>query len=562
MSSNNVTEEDKEKSSAFDGGFDEYGIALHFVLARPKGVSPVKPPDSDHHFRSFERDLLSHVYRDDPGFQCRVLELPVGYESLTLHLPKVLRYVAESERRELIQLKETLDQGVDFRTRSLLMRASLTRFRSGISILHIVFCHRPPEEPSVAEAQDKWRLSEYDFMKLSKLWEGGESVGMGEEFDIHDELRFSLSGDEAADRFTLHDIVVAVINHNNKGLDLGEWNHIDTSATDDFEHIRPRAGTIEIVVGEDEHRRGNYPEVFEVLVDLASKGPESPQKIDAAHEKVKNAQKDAKGKSILENQLVYVQGILCGLLDFNIDADEFNDVFDEPIKVNKTLLLDVQKGTLFKFITKDRAFESAYEKIGVNPYLLYPQALLLHNEELLAGAVGKANAADGAQSEELLREAELALREVLQRELLPNVFQYTCERKLFDDGQGSRGLTNLQNSLEQRLEEINGRLDEVVSRKGAFLNIGLALFGVVLAVGQLVSGWDALGKLVWKWGSRLATFCKGFANLEWFGELLSQWVPNEASAIDFVAYYFVPAFFVLGLVVVRVTFILIKRRRG
>ncbi len=541
MSSNNfATEEDLEKPAAFDGGFDEYGIALHFVLARPKGVSPVELSESDENFRSFERDLLSHVYRDDPGFQCRVLALPIGYESLTLRLPKVLRYVAESDRRELTQLPETLDDpGAGFRTRSLLMRASLTQFRSGISILHIVFCHRPPEKPSGAETRDKWRLSEYDFMKLSKLWEGGESVGMGEEFDIHGELRFSLSGDGAADRFTLRDIVVAVINHNNKGLNPGERNHIGISATDDFKNLRPRAGTIEIVVGEDEHRRGRYPEVFEVLVDLASKGPESPQKIDAAHEKVKNAEMAANGKSILENQLVYVQGILCGLLDFNIDADEFNDVFDEPIKVNKTLLLDVQKGTLFKFITKDRAFESAYEKIGVNPYLLYPQALLLHNEELLAGAVREAQKADGAQSEKRLRKAELALREVLQRELLPNVFQYTCERKLYDDGHGSRGLTNLQMSLEQRLKEINGRLEEVVSRKGAFLNMALALFGVVLAVGQLVSGWEALGKLV------------------------AKWIPvEEVQVIEAVGVYFVPAFVVLVPLFVISMFIHNRRRRG
>lgn len=480
MSSNIVTaKEEMEKPPAFSDGFADYGIALHFVLARPKDVSRfAKLEPSDDHFRSFERDLLSHVYRDDTGFECRVLELPAGFDKpVTLHLPRALKYVAESEHRDLIQLDATLDHGTGFRTRSLLMRASLTRFRSGISILHIVFNPATQEDGST---DDKWSLSEYDFMKLAKLWEGGESVGKSEPNDIHEKLKFSLP---SASEVTLLELVGAVISNNNTVNANRQQNLIEIS-DEDLGKLRPRAGTIEIVVGDRKHR-----DLFDVLVKLASK---DPTQIGQAHRKVA-------GNKKLENQLVYVQGILCGLLDFNIDADEFNDVFDAPIAVDLTQLLDMHKGTLLKFITRDRAFESAYSTIGISPYLLLPQAILLHNEELLRNAVLEARGTDGVRFEVELRKAELALRNVLQRELLPNVFQYPTEIDLHHDGHKSRGLTNLQNSLEQRLKEIDGRLDEVVSKKEALLATCLAVFGVVLALGQMVSGWDQVASLHSRW---------------------------------------------------------------
>lgn len=557
MSSNNIKEE-KETPSAFPDAFNNYGIAMHFVSTPLKDDSGSGTLESDNYFRSFERDILSHAFRDDSDFGSRVLEVPDQYKLVTLHMPEKLTYVAEGTERNLFQSPDSLDDPRTkrtekaVRTRRLAMRASLTKFKSGICVLHIVFNpDRPPKEtrnsddsetvppnltevdteedsrsddsattppnpsdapteetcrsddlvttppkpfdaPKVESCKDdesektppnpqveKWSLNEYDFIKFTKLWEGGESVGQSEPHDIHKEMKFSLSGDSEHLPLPLFEIVRNVIAEIKGNRTANEPKVIEWIEKMDIDNLRLRAGTIEISVGS-----GNHSDIFNVLIGLDSE----------KKDEVKVALGLIQGP--LAGKMTAVQGILCGLLDYNIDAVEFADVFSEPIEANEDQLLDIHKGTLFQFITEDRSFESALPKIGISPYLLLPQSILLHNEALLRIAEKEAKEADGEQPEKRLRKAELALREVLQRKLLANVFQYETEIDLFEDGHKSRGLTNLQNSLKLRLEEINGRLDELKSEKAAIVERGLAYFGTGLAAFQAMLAWDPLAKLL------------------------------------------------------------------
>ena len=152
MSSNNIKEE-KETPSAFPDAFNNYGIAMHFVSTPLKDDSGSGTLESDNYFRSFERDILSHAFRDDSDFGSRVLEVPDQYKLVTLHMPEKLTYVAEGTERNLFQSPDSLDDPRTkrtekaVRTRRLAMRASLTKFKSGICVLHIVFNpDRPPKE--------------------------------------------------------------------------------------------------------------------------------------------------------------------------------------------------------------------------------------------------------------------------------------------------------------------------------------------------------------------------------------------------------------------------------
>ena len=340
----------------------------------------------------------------------------------------------------------------------------------GVKYLTLVWSalQKPTELTPLAEIQAEWNKLPGNIRQIEEVQRGCERI------------RDLIVNRKADDEFKPKEIQwIEKIVVSDKSPKRTCGTPVIGNVKSDVELLRLRAGTIEVSVG-----AGNHSDIFNVLAGLAS--PE------------KHVAKDALNliTGPLVARITAIQGILCGLLDYNIDAVEFADVFRGPIEASESQLLGIHKGTMFQLIMEDRSFDAALPAIGMTPYLLLPQSILLHNEALLVGALKETKKVDTPHPELRLREVELALREVLQRKLLSNVFQYSTEQKLYDVGLQSRGLTELRNSLELRLKEINGRLEEVVSKKEASLAKWLAVFGVVLALGQMVSGWEQLAALL------------------------------------------------------------------
>jgi hypothetical protein len=198
-----------------------------------------------------------------------------------------------------------------------------------------------------------------------------------------------------------------------------------------------------------------------------------------------------------------VGGILQGLLDFReIKEEELADVFAEAdIDADEPSLRAVHKGTLFSLVGESESDDERPPPAGVDPYLVVPNAVLLHNEERLKSARVHDHELSDAQRERLLQRrwpfktagitfktAGMSINETenelgeMSRHLshhLPNVFHYTSERELFERGTKSRGLDDLETLLRRRMDEHTILLQERIRRR----DLWVAALGIIIAVG-------------------------------------------------------------------------------
>lgn len=472
--------------------FEKYGIAFHFLV-------PVEPTsdryESMDDFWSFERDLQSHVYRDGGIFRSRVLRVPTELRHVELQLPPVLRYVAEGQEKELRVRAEDLDSSAPqpLRRRTLRLLASMTEFRSGVAVLHIVL------NPD-SRYPDRSALNEYDLVKIAKTWEGGERVGRGEAHDIQQVLGFAPS-DSGGAPMSIQSLARRILEANEELSRRGRHSPATSRrhAKPLTEMLVPKAGTVQILVGPEQHA-----EVFAAIEGfVAPEGQSSPADGSANAVRLfptdnRCAADDAPRSPTIDvaQKLKGVEGILCGLLDFPfVDNAELGDVFANPIGIQSNVFLDIHKGTLLDLCESCRVYEQAFPTIGISPYLLLPHSVMLHNEYWLQAALERADRVGDSDSEGRLREAELFLRAVLQRDYLPNLFHYPTERALYTDGHAARGLDDLRKSLEQRLLNLDGRLEEVSAKRESWVAFGFGVIGVLIATLQVAVGYEQLEQL-------------------------------------------------------------------
>jgi len=472
--------------------FREYGIAIHFVLELEDGnragehVDPERELKSGPNFESLERDLLSSVNRelrlagDDPSSELRTLRLlgsrslepPKGWEQIELRYPGRLGYMAEGKDRPVFppqdddfvgewREEELMDNQ---RRRVFRFLPSLTESRSGVAVLHLVFAPVPNELMSV--------INEWDLVVLSKLWQGGEGVGPTDgDLSLSQQVKFvpHALGDPEV---TINQLAQAVLhNEHTAGASRSYWER----KVSDRLFFEPRAGTLELTAGDI--NGANVSGAFKKLSALAHEASSEDNPSQPA--------------------VVAIEGILCGLLDyFDIGADELEDVFADPVMADDGTFLDIHKGTMLMLAQDIRRIEPIGAKpLGVNPYLLLPQSVLLHNEYWLRRANLRGNEVATSQRVRDVQHAELDIRAALQQHRLPNIFHYRTERRWYDDGHQARGINDLQRVVEQQLQNINGRLDELRAeneRANAFL---FGLLGIVIAAFGVPAGWEVARRL-------------------------------------------------------------------
>lgn len=472
--------------------FNDYGIAFDYLRetstsghadlrreATAIGPSAVAEPGSDAAFLSLERDLLAYVYRSNRVFTSTV-QRPGGrqaaaaaVEPVTLHLPPRLEYAAEGETKHLLLGGLGIDAD-GWRRRCLHLRISRTSFRAGLVVLHVVL----GPDPAAGTAGT---LNEYDCIKLAKLWENGEGVGPGQSHDLRRQIHFTHGA--APDRLTLEMLVQRVL----QGDPLGEVGPLDL-----------RAGTIQIDTPPGSSVR-EWPELWKALRRHSGNDPVGLAETDVLPE------------------VRAIGGMLQGLLDFGyIEAAELGDVF-APVRIDDGML-GIHKGTLLYLTRRCRVFglEAVRNSVGISPYLIVPNALLIHNEAQVQRAVHTAHSLapdlgrEGTQAMEVLRQterafqdAEMRMRDALLRNWLPNVFHYPTERWLYDHGHDSRGLSSLHGAMGNQLQQIDERLSQVrteieaaFQRRMGLAGVALAVVGLPLAVFQALGSWHGVKELL------------------------------------------------------------------
>jgi GNAT superfamily N-acetyltransferase len=289
-------------------------------------------------------------------------------------------------------------------------------------------------------------LNEYDLVKIAKLWEHGEAIDMTSKVT----LRSKQSAGPA--------VSIACF----------------ASMLFRCESLRePKLGTVQLVQVEE------WKKILESL--------------DTADD-----------KDEYWSKVVGVGGIVQALLDFkHVDPGEVADVF-APLQPVDDGLLGIHKGTLVSVAQIDRVYKQTQETIGMSPYLLLPQAVLLHNELQLDLAQEAAQGAEDTSHWVSLRNAEKRMRHALEVEYLPNIFHYSCERQLYVAGSVSRGLTYRRTKLRGRLEEVSASLQaEITQRRekrddlrndvlAAIAAIGLAATIKPLVDDLITRGWSSV----------------------------------------------------------------------
>jgi GNAT superfamily N-acetyltransferase len=419
-----------------------YGIAFEFVTRRRHLV---KLPEAAEQFASFEDDVVAYAFQQRTPFTSRPIHVPDPCRQIEIEFAPEFRFVSEGRTCALVAAGQ--------RRVEVQVRASRTRFRSGVTVWHLVLT--PRAGSTCAE------LNEYDVIKLAKHWAGGENVagpypGRGAESAV----RF-VKGDQ---RWSLGQLAGAVF-----GEEVGT--------------APPRAGIIQLITGDEDPKE--WREAWKV--------------IGAAKQEFAV---DTTFPFEREEQRVLVEsiaGIVQTLIDFReIDDAELRDVV-AGMDVGQDGLQGVHKGTLVYMAASDRTWEVSKLSYGISPYLLLPHALLLHNEEILraaATAVREERTAarkltdarrafarfrrrNGVRrllrmplhalrlarlvalrvrgERRKLRDVRERLHGALQRDYLPNVFHYPNERRIYEVGETSRGLAVLAQELRETLDEFDAR---------------------------------------------------------------------------------------------------------
>jgi hypothetical protein len=421
-----------------------------------------EPPRASEQFASFERDLLDYSHRDRPPFSSTAIHVPDPCRRVRIEFSRELRYVSEGRTCTLVT--DPARQPRDLR-----LRASKTRFRSGVTVWHLVL--------TPAEGSNHGSLSEFDLIKLAKLWEGGEDVrGDYPGDDAETCVRFLADGHE----WSLRELASSVFGA-------------------DFSERAPKAGILQLIV--DEAERRTWSGVWRAL-----RKAHEEQGVD-----VSMPFRNKRQRRLAEG----VGGVIQGLVDFEeIDDQELRDVY-ASIDVGDDGIQGIHKGTLVHMGISDRPREVGERSFGISPYLLVPHAVLIHNEELLRQA-GEA-VAQGVEARRL-GELEAALRKlhVSLENYLSNLFHYPGEQHIYERGSLSRGLDVREGELRSRLSALRAKWDQKANRRrgiaddvrnGLLLVLSYASFRQAFPGVEdwiLVAGLVVLTSvyLVWRWRDR------------------------------------------------------------
>jgi hypothetical protein len=189
------------------------------------------------------------------------------------------------------------------------------------------------------------------------------------------------------------------------------------------------------------------------------------------------------------DRAVAVGGILQGLLDFReIKAYELADVFaDADIDAEGEELRAFHKGTLLA-LAGEAGPEDERERLSrivVDPYLAVPNIVLLHNEQRLKKARQRERDLSIRQRDRWrdrapINDTENGIGEIagLLAQHLPNVFNYSDERRLQKRGHHLRGLDDLEAFVRLRMDDLATVLQWRVRRRDR----STAVLGIAVGV--------------------------------------------------------------------------------
>jgi len=188
---------------------------------------------------------------------------------------------------------------------------------------------------------------------------------------------------------------------------------------------------------------------------------------------------------------------LCGIVQAIVDFDrmsyqEMEDILEPSLDVSQEFLR-LHRGTLVSMMDEDSLLPQLSETVGGSPYVVIPHAVLLHNERVVDYAEAIIDEVSTQTQPRALSEARQEAQGLLERESLPNFFQYRRERDIFERGMVLRGEADRQQAVRKKLDELSERLKTQTDLQSAREAMYITFF---LGFVSLTSVLDALSNFL------------------------------------------------------------------
>ncbi len=200
-------------------------------------------------------------------------------------------------------------------------------------------------------------------------------------------------------------------------------------------------------------------------------------------------------------------GFALGIFDFErMDFDEVTDTLI-PRKANENYLLLLNRGILLCACHDDDMFASTLDSIGISPYLLIPNMVLVNNEFTLNRidcAIENSYRHQNSKGQIALNELRRVRTEIdhwLNDNYLPNIFQYPSEKDLYDFGTDHRGLLIYKSNLENNIQTLDDLKEELISNRQENSDLMMTILLTLLSGIQFQSMFESFvnGDFILSW---------------------------------------------------------------
>lgn len=467
-------------------------VCLHFVQNRldfegiVEGEREISTEDANRAMCSvvcsLELDLLSFKYQEQPPLQTNLTYADEArtWCQVDAVFPAVITFTSENVTRRLVRpVAEELGQ---HRVRCEARLAQSYFPESHVVIWHLILtaCGGQNARTSTNH-RPGCAFDEYDLIKLMHLYEHDT-----EQVELADRVQFEVRRMEDSEpvRCGLR-ALLSVVWECLAGAEFRRAPYFAPPA-----NSRPRCGTIQLVAGPS---LGGEPvgRMFD-LIHLArheSLTPRlhldektGPSASDTLREWLEDAEPSAPGAA-----LKALAGVTNAIFDFNeVDAEEVLDTLDPTYRGGRSFI-KFHRRSLVDIRDDDRVLNAIRTDLGMNPYLIVPHAIVLHNEELVDRLEQNLDAYAACKDIRRLERLSALARRVVRRMNVPNVFNYATERTLYDRAFEIRGSAEKFRRTVRRAEELDVVLEKAYEHRRRRHDIAVQALLLLLALAQVVS---------------------------------------------------------------------------
>lgn len=470
---------------------------------------------------SGETDLFAYKYQSEPPYFTRYYGLRTS--RITVEFPSYFEFTSEGRAETFYVLPESLQSPTRFEEvsedspfpyfmYSIKMNAcvSYTYFlNSAVRVWHLVL--KPDEELATG-------INELEIIKLMKFFSGSQEHENEEHRqNLVRKIKFSVDGQPVAVDYgeSEPDNLIKLL------YDLTKITYVTSGKRAKFRPMEKgdevvslrnlKSGVLEIDTGDVNPQRNRASREDSKSNFLGFYGnPDAPDLSVEERNKIRTRVQELY-KNLYDDDIQmgdesiafsvdeyanYVFksfcGICLGIFDYGrMGLQEVDDTL-VPLPDSKTekSFMVIHRGVLAMLGHGDDVMDTFWNTLGINAYLLIPSAVLAHNDFVSRDAERRLNKmlADlrfdktDPSISKLLSERNF-IDDLLNDDLLGNVFQYKTEQELYEEGMARRGIAERIRDGRSKLEQLDKLIitkqEERRNRAQKFIQVILSLLSLV-----------------------------------------------------------------------------------